>query len=274
MEPEAYGVEPAPQQPSPDVPRGPLERDVICVQCSYNLRGLKPESRCPECGTIVLRSLQGNLLKFSSAEYLAKLHLGVFIILAAIVAQFLLLFAMIALGFLGMTNAQLMGAVEITSMLAGVGVGIAQLLGWWLFSEEDPGVVGTDKGSTARTVVRASVIVLAGLTLLGAVVTLTMPLGTAGQFAVMILQLGAQAVMFFASMLYLRWLAPRLPNPRVHKRAGLLMWLGPLLMTVGMLACGVGPLIALVLYWNMLDWVRRDIKAIRESQATELAHLM
>lgn len=41
------------------------------------------------------------------------------------------------------------------------------------------------------------------------------------------------------------------------------MWLGPLLATFGLVIIGLGPLIALVLYWNMLDWVRKDLKRIR-----------
>ena len=46
-----------------------------------------------------------------------------------------------------------------------------------------------------------------------------------------------------------------------------MMWLGPLLFTVGALCIGLGPLVAVVLYWNMLDWVRRDLKRIRAEQA-------
>ena len=52
---------------------------------------------------------------------------------------------------------------------------------------------------------------------------------------------------FFAKMLYIRWLAPRLPSVRVFKRAKTLMWLGPVLYTFGLLLIGLGPLIALVL---------------------------
>lgn len=68
---------------------------------------------------------------------------------------------------------------------------------------------------------------------------------------------------FFAQMYYVRWLAPRIPSERVYKRAKLLTWLGPVIHIFGMLCMGIGPLIALVLYWNMLEWVRKDIKALR-----------
>ena len=68
-------------------------------------------------------------------------------------------------------------------------------------------------------------------------------------------------------MLYLRWLAPRLPDDEVDAWARRLMWLGPLLVTVGALIV-VGPLIAMVLYWNLLDRVRRNLKQIMHRQSS------
>ncbi len=34
-----------------------IRADLICSQCEYNLRGLTPKLRCPECGLPILRSL-------------------------------------------------------------------------------------------------------------------------------------------------------------------------------------------------------------------------
>ncbi|HVT88882.1 MAG TPA: DUF2007 domain-containing protein [Tepidisphaeraceae bacterium] len=34
-----------------------LQADLPCVKCGYNLRGLTPANRCPECGLPILRSL-------------------------------------------------------------------------------------------------------------------------------------------------------------------------------------------------------------------------
>lgn len=67
---------------------------------------------------------------------------------------------------------------------------------------------------------------------------------------------------FFAAMLYVRWLARRVPDGRLHDKAKRFMWLGPVLYTVGIVLLMLGPLIALVMYWNMLDKLRKHIKAM------------
>ncbi len=35
----------------------PLEEDIRCLGCGYNLRALKPQGKCPECGFAILKSL-------------------------------------------------------------------------------------------------------------------------------------------------------------------------------------------------------------------------
>ena len=36
----------------------PIDANLYCLECGYNLRGLVPEERCPECGTFVTESLR------------------------------------------------------------------------------------------------------------------------------------------------------------------------------------------------------------------------
>jgi hypothetical protein len=47
----AEAAHPAPPPPVP------LEEDVPCAGCGYNLRGLRPTGRCPECGCLVQVSI-------------------------------------------------------------------------------------------------------------------------------------------------------------------------------------------------------------------------
>lgn len=266
--------------------------EARCAVCGYMLRGLAPEGRCPECGTPVLRSIQGNLLKFSAPEYLKSLHRGLVLVLFAIVAQILLVVLQIAVpitsmiilgvgarGAGGPTSPGAAFAAPIMFAMAAlqfaqVGVSVVNIIGWWLFSAPDPAIIGTNTGATARQVVRVTLIVEFIFTLLHTPASLPSAAAGSPELVILLAIAGflaiiASIVHFFAAMLYIRWLAPRLPDPRVASRAQLLMWLGPLLYTVGWLIC-IGPLIALVLYWNMLNWVRMHIKAIR-AQAAGLA---
>lgn len=43
--------------PAPTPPNTPLDADILCVKCHYNLRGLQPNKRCPECGLLIAVSL-------------------------------------------------------------------------------------------------------------------------------------------------------------------------------------------------------------------------
>ena len=72
---------------------GNLAADRACVRCGYNLRGLPRAGVCPECSTPVADSLRTKILKYSSPEYLAKLHRGVFLVQTAIIIQILMGFA-------------------------------------------------------------------------------------------------------------------------------------------------------------------------------------
>lgn len=256
-----------------------VEHDHACIICGYNLRGLPASGLCPECGTPAERSLRGeNLLVNSSPEYVASLHQGVFLILAAIIAMILGMFLFVGIIFVaGVTGGPGAGPVTLIGSLLSAGASIVLAYGWWRFTEPDPAFRLSDQGETPRKLVRAMVIVGAALTLLSLAVELLMgnsnaaptggSTGAAAALGIIsllitIVSFIVSAVQFFASMLYVRWLAPRVPNIKAFHRAKTLMWLGPLLYTIGALVV-IGPLIALCLYWNMLDWIRKDIKQIR-----------
>jgi len=72
----------APPEASPPLgPDGALAADVPCRRCAYNLRGLRPERRCPECGTPIGRSIVGDLLEYCDPDWVARLARGATIVL-------------------------------------------------------------------------------------------------------------------------------------------------------------------------------------------------
>ncbi len=270
---QGYRLEAEPPLPPAAHPAGVNLRsdtvgdDVICLQCGYNIHGLSHEGRCPECGTPIKKSLQGNLLRYSSPAYLATLIRGVFLILAAIAAQVICFIGGLILIPL-LTREGWTDVVRVSELLlwtASTGFSVVSLIGWWLFSAPDPAFVGAGGGMTARKVVRTTVAAAAVLTAVATVAEmLATSIATSVDPGAKILLGVVLAVKFFAAMLYLRWLAHRFSNVVFDARARLLMWLCPLLVTVGTLFCFVGPIIALVLYWNLLNWVRIEISRVRQ----------
>jgi hypothetical protein len=245
-------------------------RGRVCLRCGYDLSGLQATGVCPECGTPVAHSLHGNLLLYSAPEFLKKLHRGVFLILAAIIVMFVAMMGAIALEFITAAGV-LLPEWEAVADLAGVASSLGIMAGWWLLSEPDPAFIGRDDGGRARRLVRITVAVAASLTLAVFIVEQAAPAGNPAsdglEVAGSIAGLIAVAVHYFASMVYIQWLARRIPDEYVLRRSRLLMWLGPLLYFPGCVIL-IGPLIGLVLYWNLLDHIRKQLKRIRAEQAS------
>lgn len=252
----------------------PPNAEVVCFSCGYSLTGLSREGVCPECGVPISRSYEDDQLVHSAPEYLRKLHLGVTIILASVIGSLLIGFAVMGLTMASVGQAPLIAAV--LSVLAS----IASAAGWWLFSEPDI-KLEHHGGQGARRFIRISVLATISIAVINFVGTFVsdefaaggqqMFAGGTSVWAVLaivmwVVGMAAWAVQFFASMLYLRWLAPRFPDWKLFKDAKRFMWLGPLLYTVGMVACGIGPLVALILYCAMLFTVRRQLNVTMDLQ--------
>lgn len=161
-----YDLVPETPAPAP-APPATVDRDVPCRECSFNLRGLAEDGRCPECGAPVWRALRGELLVYAGAAYLASLRRGLLCILLATLAGVLLDVGIAAVAMVvNIRGVATGGMFDVPPMLEAMGA-LAELpltgvllYGWWLFSEPDPGQLPNRQEDTARRVVRVTTIIL------------------------------------------------------------------------------------------------------------------
>lgn len=279
-DPPAVSPPVAPPAPPPPEPVNLATDDVPCRNCGFNLRGLSEDGRCPECGAPIWNSIQEDLLIYSSESYLTSLYRGLACILIAALVNIGLAVIGIVIGVIqvvaiagsgtggtgGFTMNAQTGLFNAIMQLLSLPVALLSLYGWWLFSSPDPGQRVGDAGQTPRQVIRIVVIVLAATNVIVA----------ASQFAVLaypsialavaglgLIAFAATVAQFFAAMLYIRWMGPRIPDEVVTSRAQLYMWLLPVILVAGSCVV-VGPIVAWVMYLLLLNRIRIDIRDVRE----------
>lgn len=269
-----------------------VHNGALCRGCGYELTDLHPYGSCPECGKPILQSIRGDLLAYCSAEYLQTLHRGVIAILASIIFNLLAIcvsvFAGAAAGFMSGTGANRTGnatAVETTIAAFAVFASIVQTAigtaGWWWFTEPDLGVGIKDKAEQTRKLVRICAVASGASGILSSaarLITVILSQSTGGNapsnpalselFAILLglaVLAGSIAwiVLFFASMNYMSWLYTRVPDHILRDRSLKYRWVLPLWFIPGFLVCGLGPLIALILYYNHLNTFRISVHRIR-----------
>ena len=76
-------------------------------------------------------------------------------------------------------------------------------------------------------------------------------------------------VVFITSVLYMGWFAKIVRNKKMAGRAKHFIWSGPLMAITSVFLMMIGALIALVMYWNMVEYTRRDLKKIIDARIGE-----
>lgn len=198
----------------------------------------------------------------------------------------------------GALPAWLPGAINLTAIFTGVALSAAGVLGWWWLSEPDParrdGPASLDKGRNWRRILRATLLFSLTMSSVTAILQLFPQFATAmapqqpvqpvtpgpggvtgfpvfppitpwlvAYIVIMGIAFVAQILGSVASMMYLRTLAPRVPSAQMERFCTMMAWLGPLLSTVGILLCGLGPIAAQIMTIVAIEMLRGPIRLIR-----------
>jgi len=214
---------PPPPPPAPALPideNGNVSEDVLCRKCSYNVRGLHRNGKCPECGTPVGLSIRGNLLCYSDPAWVDKLSRGVDLILWGLLVAFVA----------GAAGGVLVVAVgpraEILRQIIVVAASAVGFIGAWLLTSPDPGTEEQSQMMTARKIVRFALIfgMIGNLLSIGIVgekphPMITTILGIGLVIAAIIALIGELARLY-----YIEQIALRIPDQALAKRAHLVRW--------------------------------------------------
>lgn len=229
-----------------------LDRDVACVNCGYNLRGLAPGGDCPECGSAVRQSLREDRLADAPLAWLRRVRWGAYVLVAALVllpVVNLVPAAVLAWGAWApsMTLVQLGVVLAWGVNLLAVGVGV---MGLWLLTAPEPGRAEPATDWRPRAAGRVALLAWAVLTF-GVVATVAVSgQRLHGEWWMYDGVLIAAAVIFALGMMacwnHLAVLADRVPAPALVRRLRQLR-----LDWIAAVGCGILAAAAM----NVLNWL-------------------
>ena len=118
---------------------GRLVRDTRCLNCGYNLRGLSPDGRCPECGYAVELSVNGDSLDYCNPAWVESLAKGTGWLIAGLFV-----------GFLYYSSGTILDLFSIPSFNMPIYIGyiaiggVLSLIGYWKVTKPDPSNTGEE----------------------------------------------------------------------------------------------------------------------------------
>lgn len=140
----------------PVEPIEPIRADRPCIACGYNLRGLRIDANCPECGSEVWRSLADNALRFADLSWLRKLRRGCRLLCAAywlvILYGIAIFIAVMVVSVLPDYGPVIAGAALPISMAVVFAIALASFSGLVLATRSPPRIVYEQRSWTARHV--------------------------------------------------------------------------------------------------------------------------
>ncbi|MFQ5494677.1 MAG: hypothetical protein ACE5EX_04785 [Phycisphaerae bacterium] len=190
-----------------------LEIDLTCTQCGYNLRGLTHDRKCPECGTPVGQSLQGNLLRFADPTWLASLRRGSRLMLWFIVSAVI---GGCTFNTMGVASAP--HGIGLIVSLIGPALLLAAIV---LVTTPEPSISTADHTRRLGTFVRVSALVqlLGRVGLFQTWLVDFVPMGLTQATTIL-----AGAAAHLGLLIHIRRLTPRIPDSSLAKRTTVVIW--------------------------------------------------
>ena len=268
--------------------------ELPCVQCSYTLVGCRTGDPCPECGTPIDRTYRPDLFLFQPDGAVQRASRGIGALKYSILLNVLIVLIFGVVGaILGSSgggqgtpglaqDARLLALLGVVTNTTGFGLTIWMLTGWLRVASQhhDDRFFYEYQSAANATRVGAWIVVVVGgiglvLAIIGVVTGASIPAadGTlsplGGLLALLSIPLALVAfvgncLVFFGGLLVLRQIALRSAQPKLAKKAGRYMWLLPVIGVVGIILLFLGPLIALVMYYNLLDKIKKGVDAVRK----------
>ncbi|NLF31382.1 MAG: hypothetical protein GX591_10930 [Planctomycetes bacterium] len=217
---------------------------VPCIACGYDLRGLAPNDVCPECGTPVRDSLEGDFLPTAPPRYVRRLARGAILMLCGtlltLAGILLAVGALVAYANLGIR----LPAVPWIAALSALAGCLSDLCGAWLIGSRDPRHLWRDGVFPLRRVVRGTALLAPALEAWLALGAMAHPVGGRALASapgpllpILVLLILVWLVGQFARLAWCRRLAMRIPDEalarqtrRVFRKLGLVYAMVPLLM--------------------------------------------
>jgi len=249
--------------------------------CGYDVRGLPAGTPCPECGTPVALPP----IATASSRHIEQLRSGALLVAVGMIVQVVFGFLAGIVGAVLSIAAQSGGqSVPVSGILivggvVSVVIGLAIAIGWWKMTATDPERPDAEPLRWALAVrIVAVVQVLFGVVSGAVQVQINaggaaaapgqIPPGTlAASLVTGLVSIIWGAIYFGICIQFVHALARIAADDSVLKQTKVYVWLVPLLASVGVLACGLGPLAATILLLIVLFKLRTTLAALRVNPA-------
>lgn len=192
---------------------GLIAEDLPCRHCGYNLRTLSMEVQCPECGTVVARSVHGDYLRFADPNWVQSLSTGALISTIGATLSLIGWVAYIAMLFS-------MSPLPVWFQESFLIIGLTSAIGIWKLSAPDPGTPEDGVRLNARILARWSLILSL---FLDALIRIPTGIDLIFHNSLHALDYAIGAVYIAALFTFLRRLVLRIPNEKLARECRWLM---------------------------------------------------